>query len=246
MFLTFWTKVVDPLVFLHCAAATMYTAEQFLGYFFVHSKSSYTIRRFWLVIYQTPAWLRPPEAFSSKPHIPIIALPGQVVSQFSAAGNPVSDRWADGQPGTPRRPLWMHPQYTWNLPHILLRSGKAIIALVLRPTYWRTPWRNLLPSVIFPTRSERTGLTFRWFISRSNFSSTTTPMRQANSEKNSAKSSGGFEGAASEPSTPAESQTGSVGSESGRPHLFAPLRPSPPAPSEEKSLFLRREQRSHK
>lgn len=68
-------------------------------------------------------------------------------------------------------------------------------------------------------------------------------MRQVISEN---KSSGGFDGAASEPSTPAVSQTGSVGSESGKPHLFAPLRPAPLASSEEKRPFLRSEQRGHK
>lgn len=163
--------------FFHCVFLRgCYHGQGRAGFwlFFVHSRSSYTIRHSWLVTHQTPARLRPPpEAFSSKPHVPIIALPGQVLSQFSAAGNPLSDRRADGQPGTPRRPLWMDPQYAWNLPHILLRYGKAIIVLVLRPTYWHTPESNLLFRMIFPTRPERTGPTFGWFISGSNFSSAT-------------------------------------------------------------------------
>lgn len=71
-------------------------------------------------------------------------------------------------------------------------------------------------------------------------------MRREISEKDSTKALAGSKGAASEPSTPAESQTGSVGSESGKPHLFAPLRPSPHASSEEKRPFLGRQRGGHK
>lgn len=71
-------------------------------------------------------------------------------------------------------------------------------------------------------------------------------MRREISEKDSTKALAGSKGAASEPNTPAESQTGSVGSESGKPHLFAPLRPSPHASSEEKRPFLGRERGGHK
>lgn len=180
MFSAFRTKIVKTVNPMFCffhwvsyEAATTDRAEQVSGYFLctVGRAIQFDIPDLSFIKHQPD--LPPPEAFSSKPHIPIIALPGQVVSQFSAAGNPLSDRRADGQPGTPRRSLWMDPQYAWNLPHILLRYGKAIIVLVLRPTYWHTPESNLLCRMIFPTRPERTGLTFCWFISGSNFSSAT-------------------------------------------------------------------------
>lgn len=87
-------------------AATTDRAEQVFGYFLcrIGRAIQFDIPDLSLIKHQ-PDFDPPPEAFSSKPHVPIIASPGQVVSQFSAAGNPLSDRRADGRPGTPRRPL---------------------------------------------------------------------------------------------------------------------------------------------
>lgn len=200
-------------------AATTDRAEQVFWLFFVHSRLSYTIRHSWLVIHQTPT------------------------------RQPQETLWATDEL-TGGLELHVGPsEWTLSTPETCRTSS---CGMAKQSSCWFSVLHtDILLNVIYFSgwfsQPDRSGLDWPF----ADLSAGVTLVRQHSDEASELweklnKSSGGFEGAVSEPSTPAESQTGSVRSESGKPHLFAPLRPSPPAASEEKSLFLRSEQRSHK
>lgn len=225
-------------------AATTDRAEQVFWLFFVHSRSSYTIRHSWLVIHQTPARLRPPP----RPFPPSHTLSLCQGKQFPSF-QPQETLWATDEL-TGGLELHVGPsEWTLSMPETCRTSS---CGMAKQSSCWFSVLHtDILLNVIYFSgwfsQPDRSGLDWPF----ADLSAGVTLVRQHSDEASELweklnKSSGGFEGAVSEPSTPAESQTGSVRSESGKPHLFAPLRPSPPAASEEKSLFLRSEQRSHK
>lgn len=235
--------------FFHCVFLRgCYHGQGRAGFwlFFVHSRSSYTIRHSWLVTHQTPARLRPPpRPFPLSHTFPLSLCQGKYFPSFQ----PQETLWATDELTGSLELHVGHSEWTLSTPETCRTSS---CGMAKQSSCWFSVLRTdiLLKVIYFSgwfSQPDRSGLD----RPLADLSAGVTLVRQHSDEASKLweelnKSSGGFEGAASEPSTPAESQTGSVRSESGKPHLFAPLRPSPPAPSEEKSLFLRSEQRSHK